>query len=91
MTSLGQGFSLLMGVFALVMSLWTLHDQSAQILMSDAYTRWIEAKEIDSTNRGTNPSGFALALRESQTRLMQERPHPAYWAPFVMVGKTWSS
>jgi CHAT domain-containing protein len=31
--------------------------------------------------------GPALAMRQAQTELRREYPHPYYWAPFLVIGR----
>jgi hypothetical protein len=68
------------GASALVLSLWPVNDESAAILMASAYRLW----QNDGAARGT----LAAALRKAQCELRRKRPHPAYWAPFLVMGNT---
>ena len=63
------------GATTLLLSLWDVHDQSTAQLMGDFYKRYIEGDDM------------AESLRQAMRELRQARPHPFYWAPFVLVGK----
>jgi CHAT domain-containing protein len=64
------------GATTLVLSLWNVHDESTTQFMTSFYGR-IAA--------GTSP---AIALRETMQELRAAYPHPYYWAPFVVTGKS---
>jgi CHAT domain-containing protein len=57
-----------------MMSLWTVDDEATTELMVDFYTGLARTKSP------------ASALRSAQMRLMQQRPHPFFWSPFVLLG-----
>jgi CHAT domain-containing protein len=63
------------GVSTLVVSLWIVQDETTASLMEKYYERLRD---------GASP---AEALRAAQLAIKDERPHPYYWAPFVLVGK----
>ncbi len=63
---------LVAGVSSLIVSLWTVNDESAAELMSDFYSAW-RAGAIRSA-----------ALRQAQCAMLERRPHPSFWAPFVL-------
>ena len=58
-----------------LMSLWTIDDAATTELMVEFYRELAETKSP------------AMALRAAQIKLMQERPHPFFWSPFVIVGR----
>ncbi|HIQ05262.1 MAG TPA: CHAT domain-containing protein [Anaerolineae bacterium] len=62
------------GTASLVVSLWLVNDEAAARLMETFYQH-LRAGESK-----------AAALRAAQFDLMTTRPHPYYWAPFVLVG-----
>ncbi len=62
------------GASSLVMSLWTVNDESAAIIMTHFYGGW---------RGGASPSS---ALRHAQCIMLEQRPHPAFWAPFILEG-----
>ena len=62
------------GASTVVMSLWTVNDESTAGLMTDFYAAW---------QGGTGAAG---ALRFAQLRGLAARPHPAFWAPFLLGG-----
>jgi CHAT domain-containing protein len=63
------------GASTLVVSLWLVQDEATASLMEKYYERLREG------------AGAAGALRSAQLAIKEERPHPYYWAPFVLVGK----
>jgi CHAT domain-containing protein len=64
------------GAHTLLLSLWNVHDESTAALMTRLYRRIAAgAAPVD-------------ALRDTMRDLRSERPHPYYWAPFVLTGKS---
>ncbi len=63
------------GASTLVVSLWIVQDETTASLMEKYYERLHDG------------AGPAQALRAAQLAIKDERPHPYYWAPFVLVGK----
>lgn len=63
------------GAATLLLSLWDVHDESTAQLMGYFYRRYIEGHDM------------AGSLQHAMRELRQIRPHPFYWAPFVLVGK----
>jgi CHAT domain-containing protein len=64
------------GAHTLLLSLWNVHDESTAMLMSSLYRRITDgAPAVD-------------ALRDTMHEVRAERPHPYYWAPFVLTGKS---
>src|SRR5437016_8391548 len=63
------------GATTLLLSLWDVHDQSTAQLMGHFYERYIQGTDM------------AVALQIAMQELRQKKPHPFYWAPFVLVGK----
>lgn len=61
------------GTRALVVSLWSVDDSAAAMLMTD-FHRGLAS--------GMNPRVALAAARKAQRA---RTPHPAYWAPFVLV------
>ncbi|MHC4220650.1 MAG: CHAT domain-containing protein, partial [Planctomycetota bacterium] len=79
LTGLMQGF-FAAGASALLMTLWGLHDETARILVASIYEFWHnEARQ--------EKGALAAALQAAQRRVMSENPHPAFWAPFILVGR----
>ncbi len=72
---LARGF-LYAGTPSLVVSLWTVNDRSTAQLMRRFY---------QGLNSGLSKSH---ALREAILEVKSEFPHPFYWAPFVLMGKS---
>lgn len=60
---------------SLLISLWTVDDDATAQLMTEFYTR---LRETGSPAR---------ALRQAQMRIMETKPHPFFWSPFVLVGR----
>jgi CHAT domain-containing protein len=69
---LTRGF-LAAGASSLLLSLWTVNDESTLGLMKNFY------REM----RGNNPS---KSLQLAQIQLLKEKSHPYYWSPFVLIG-----
>jgi CHAT domain-containing protein len=63
------------GAQSLVLSLWDVHDDSTREFMVEFYTRLRQAH-----SKAEAMQAAAISLRES-------RPHPYYWAPFLLIGK----
>jgi CHAT domain-containing protein len=63
------------GATSLLLSLWDVHDDSTAELMVEFYQRYVRAGDP------------ANALRNAMQHLRTNRPHPYFWAPFVLVGK----
>ena len=64
------------GAKAMMVSLWAANDTATPDIMRHFYDRW---HSHDDTP--------AAALRHAQLEVMHENPHPAIWAPFVLVGQ----
>ena len=62
------------GADTVVASLWDVDDAATARLMTEFYR-----------NLG---GSRAQALRKAQLAVRKERPHPYFWAPFVLVGPT---
>ena len=73
-----RGF-LAAGARSLLVSLWRVNDESTANFMAEFYSLW-----HDSTSKGMP---IAAALREAQLSLRKRHAHPAFWAPFILVGK----
>ena len=69
------------GASALLMTLWPLHDETAEILVASIYKLW----QNRGKEAGAAPN-LAAAVQTAQRRLLQAHPHPVFWAPFVLVG-----
>jgi tetratricopeptide (TPR) repeat protein len=65
----------LAGARALVLSLWEVHDETASAFMKRFYGAFVA---------GASP---VSALRNTMREIRDQRPHPYYWAPFVLTGK----
>jgi CHAT domain-containing protein len=63
------------GAPAVLVSLWTVDDESTATLMSLFYGRLCA---------GDRP---AAALRFAQCQLLRQRAHPFFWSPFVLLGR----
>ena len=71
---LTRGF-LSAGAASVLMSLWTVDDEATAELMTTFYGELARTKSP------------AAALRHAQVQLLQQRPHPFFWSPFVLVGR----
>jgi CHAT domain-containing protein len=58
-----------------MMSLWTVDDEATTELMTAFYDELAVTKSP------------AAALRTAQIKLLEQRPHPFFWSPFVLVGR----
>ncbi len=76
LTGLVRGF-LAAGATALLVSLWTVHDASTATLMSSFYNHWQMGAQ-----------SVAGALQAARLEEMRAHPHPAFWAPFALIGET---
>jgi CHAT domain-containing protein/tetratricopeptide (TPR) repeat protein len=63
------------GATSLLLSLWDVHDHSTAGLMETYYEGFVRSGDM------------AGSLRSAMLRVRAERPHPYFWAPFVLVGK----
>jgi hypothetical protein len=70
-----RGF-LYAGARSLLLSLWSVNDQSTAMLMTEFYKEW------------QGGSNRARALQSAIRTVRETYPHPFYWAPFILVGKT---
>jgi CHAT domain-containing protein len=71
---LTRGF-LYAGARSLLMSLWTVSDESTVMLMKEFYKTWSTGKSK------------AKALQNAMQTVRLDYPSPFYWAPFVLIGK----
>ena len=63
------------GTPSVVASLWDVSDQATAFLMDRFYAELL---------RSGNKAG---ALRTAQLETRRRYPHPALWAPFVLIGE----
>lgn len=63
------------GATTLLLSLWDVHDESTAQLMRHFYQSYMQNGDM------------AGSLQSAMRELRQNKPHPFYWAPFVLVGK----
>lgn len=63
------------GAKNLIMSLWTVNDQTTQELMTGFYSKWLSGISIRT------------AFREAQLELKNKYKDPYYWGAFVLVGE----
>jgi CHAT domain-containing protein len=63
------------GAQSLVLSLWDINDDSTKEFMVEFYT---------GLQQGHSK---ADAMQTASIRLRDQRPHPYYWAPFLLIGK----
>jgi CHAT domain-containing protein len=63
------------GAPSLLVSLWTVDDETTAELMASFYTR---------LQAGDRP---ATALRYAQRHLLAQHCHPFFWSPFVLLGR----
>jgi CHAT domain-containing protein len=67
------------GAKNIIVSFWSVADESTAELMTSFYKRLIEDDE----------KNFSMALRQAKLQLIKSRKFstPYYWAPFVLIGK----
>jgi CHAT domain-containing protein len=63
------------GAPSILVSQWTVDDTATAGLMTEFYSQLRDG------------AGPAAALRYAQCQLMKEKPHPYFWAPFVLLGR----
>ncbi|HZI51766.1 MAG TPA: CHAT domain-containing tetratricopeptide repeat protein [Terriglobia bacterium] len=63
------------GARSLLLSLWSVNDESTALLMLEFYREW---------QGGANR---AKALQKAMASVRAAFPHPFHWAPFILVGK----
>jgi CHAT domain-containing protein len=73
MVGLVRGF-LYAGASSLIVSLWSVDDESMTKLTTEFYIHWLAGESK------------AQALRSAQLTLLKTYEHPFYWAPLVLVG-----
>jgi CHAT domain-containing protein len=57
------------------MSLWTVNDETTQMLMDEFYGQWLSGKDVSE------------AFRTAQMNIKELYPQPYYWAAFVLLGR----
>ncbi len=78
LVGLVRGF-IVAGARSLLVSLWPAHDENTSNLMLEFHRMWRHSADESWAK--------AAAVRSAQLAAMRTRPHPLYWAPFVLVGK----
>jgi tetratricopeptide (TPR) repeat protein len=73
LVGLVRGF-LYAGAASLIVSLWTVDDESMTHLVTNFYTQWLAG------------NSKVQSLRQAQLALLKEYEHPYYWAPLILVG-----
>jgi CHAT domain-containing protein/predicted negative regulator of RcsB-dependent stress response len=63
------------GATSLLLSLWDVHDETTAALMQAFYKDFIQTGDMPR------------ALQSAMQQLREQKPHPYFWAPFVLVGK----
>lgn len=64
------------GARSIIVSLWMVEDEATSSMMQEFYAKLQEGKLINA------------ALRAAQLKIKERKPHPYYWAPFVLLGQT---
>ncbi len=62
------------GAKAVIMSLWTVNDESTQELMNEFYAQWLKGSSLQD------------AFRSAQLKIKEKYPEPYFWGPFVIAG-----
>ena len=65
------------GAQTLLLTLWDVHDRSTAGFMRSFYAHLRDER-----------TSKARALQLAMLELREEHPHPYYWAPFTLIGKT---
>jgi CHAT domain-containing protein len=67
------------GAKNLIVSFWSVADESTAQLMTDFYTNLLRAKD----------QNFKQALRQSKLKMISDKNYgaPYFWAPFILIGK----
>ena len=71
-----RGF-LYAGARSLLLSLWSINDESTVALMKAFYGEW------------KTGSSKAAALQKAMQTVREAYPNPFHWAPFLLIGKAW--
>lgn len=62
------------GARSVLLSLWMVDDEATEQMMVDFYQETMSGR------------GLSAALRAAQLKMLEEKPHPFFWSPFVLVG-----
>ena len=64
------------GARSVLLSLWMVDDDATNQMMVDFY---------QETKKGAS---LSASLRAAQLKMLQKNPHPFFWSPFVLVGRS---
>lgn len=62
------------GARSVLLSLWMVDDETTDQMMVDFYQEMTRGRSLSAS------------LRAAQLKMLEERPHPFFWSPFVLVG-----
>ena len=62
------------GARSVLLSLWMVDDETTEQMMVDFYRETVSGRSL------------AASLRAAQLKMMEEKRHPFFWSPFVLVG-----
>lgn len=62
------------GARSVLLSLWMVDDEATDQMMVDFYQKTMSGLSLSAS------------LRAAQLKMLQEKPHPFFWSPFVLVG-----
>lgn len=62
------------GARSVLLSLWMVDDETTDQMMVDFYQERMSGRSL------------AASLRAAQRKMLEEKPHPFFWSPFVLVG-----
>ena len=62
------------GARSVLLSLWMVDDEATEQMMVDFYRETMSGRTLSAS------------LRAAQLKMLEEKPHPFFWSPFVLVG-----
>lgn len=62
------------GARSVLLSLWMVDDEATEQMMVDFYQETMSGRSLSAS------------LRAAQVKMLEEKPHPFFWSPFVLVG-----
>jgi CHAT domain-containing protein len=78
------GMTVQAGVRSALASLWNVNDAFTEELVAKFYDNLLRSPFEGSASR--SQMSKAEALKEAQKALINQKIHPAWWAPFILIG-----